>query len=992
MFVHLHTHSCFSFCRGASRLEDIVSVAKALDMPAIALTDTNGLYGLVWFLQTAEDAGVRPIIGVEIRTAEGRAVLLAKNLSGYRSVCRAVTSRHMNPSFRLREQLLEDREGCIILSSDRELLHTLASQNGTTDLGVEVATGPDRFTLVEWARRSGLPPVATNDVHFAYPDDFEVHRLLRAIDLNTTRDRISPDELCSPDAWMKSEREMRAAFPDCPQAIDNTLRVADRCQLNLSLGTAVFPGFETPTGEDVFSYLETMCYKGAERRYGELSEALVARLDYELGIIRDKGFAEYFLVVEDIVRQSPRTCGRGSAAASLVSYCLGITHVDPVRHNLFFERFLNRGRTDPPDIDVDFAWDERDGVLQYVFDKYGTSRSAMIANHVAFRARAAVREIAKVYGLPESEIATVADRLARTWRFEKAAGAVDEHPIFKNLSLREPWPEILELSQKIEGLPRHLSVHCGGVVVVPDALTDYVASEPAPKGVNIIHWEKDQAEDFGLVKMDLLGNRSLAVIRDALAAVERNYGVVIDYAHWNPIDDPKTCSLMARGDTMGVFYVESPAMRQLQKKTEKGDYEHLVIHSSIIRPAANNFIREYVRRLRGEPYDSLHPILDAVLAETYGIMVYQEDVARVAIAMAGFDAADADLLRKILTKKRVGRKLDDFRVQFHKGAAERGVERATVEKVWDMILSFSGYSFCKPHSASYALVSYKSCYLRAHYPAELMAAVLSNQGGYYTVFAYVSEARRMGLEVLPPDINASDKAYRGVHRKIRLGLMQIKGLGEIARETVIDERERGGPFRSFDAFLRRVDIDPSHVRLLIRAGAFDSIAAGASRPQLLWRLAEWKHGRSRSRLGSLPLFREEVTEPPEALEYDERTVLLHEVETLGFLLSRHPLVLYRERFKGLRIVSGNEMDRHVGGEVQMIGWWVTGKMILTKNEEPMEFVSFEDTTAIYEATFFPRTYARFCHMLSRQRPYLLRGRVEEDFGAVQLVVDDVRLL
>ncbi len=740
------------------------------------------------------------------------------------------------------------------------------------------------------------------------------------------------------------------------------------------------------------AYLEGMCYDGAERRYGELSDALLSRLDYELGIIRDKGFAEYFLVVEDIVRQSPRTCGRGSAAASLVSYCLGITHVDPVRYDLFFERFLNRGRTDPPDIDVDFPWDERDDVLQYVFDKYGTSRSAMIANHVAFRARAAVREIAKVYGLPESEIATVTGRLARVWRFENAAGAVGEHPVFGNLALQEPWPEILALSQKIEGLPRHLSVHCGGVVVVPDALTDYVPSEPAPKGVPIIHWEKDQAEDFGLVKMDLLGNRSLAVIRDAVAAVERNYGVVIEYDRWNPIDDPKTQALMARGDTMGVFYVESPAMRQLQKKTEKGDYEHLVIHSSIIRPAANNFIREYVRRLRGEPYESLHPILDEVLAETYGIMVYQEDVARVVIAMAGFDAADADLLRKVLTKKRVGRKLDDFRNQFYQGATERDVDRDTVDKVWDMILSFSGYSFCKPHSASYALVSYKSCYLRAHYPAELMAAVLSNQGGYYAAFAYVSEARRMGLEVLPPDINASEKAYRGARRQIRIGFMQIKGLGEEAREAVIEERERGGPFRRFDAFLRRADIDPSHVRLLIRAGAFDSIAEGVSRPQLLWRLAEWKHGRSRSRVGNLPLFREETTQPPEALPYDERTVLLHEVETLGFLLSRHPLSLYRERLRGLRVVSGSEMARHVGREVHMIGWWVTGKMVLTKNEEPMEFVSFEDTTAIYEATFFPRTYARFCHMLSRQRPYLLRGKVEEDFGAVQLVVNDVRLL
>jgi error-prone DNA polymerase len=991
MFVHLHVHSCFSLSRGVSRLEQLVAAAKALDMPALAVTDTNGLYGLVWFLQTAREAGIRPLVGAELRADDGRAVLLAKNLQGYRTLCRLLTARHREPSFRLRKGLLLDREGLVVLTSDKELLAELAAHNGTSDLGVEVVPGPERYRTLQWARRAGLPPVATNAVHFTHPDEFEIHKILRAIALNTSLSAVPRDELCHREAWLKSEKEMRQHYPDCPQAMANTIRVAERCRLDLQMGRAIFPGFETPTGEASFDYLEKKCYAGAAKRYGELSESLLARLDYELAIIRDKGFAEYFLVVEDIVRQSQRTCGRGSAAASLVSYCLGITHVDPMRYDLFFERFLNPGREDPPDIDVDFPWDERDDVLEYVFRKYGPERSAMISNHVAFRRRAAVREIAKVYGLPDAEIAEVTKRLARSWRLENAPEAVEEHPLFEDLRLQEPWPEILRLSHKIEGIPRHLSVHCGGVVIVPTALSHHVPSEPAPKGVHIIHWEKDQTEDFGLVKIDLLGNRSLAVIRDALAAIQKNYGVVIEYDRWNPIEDRKTQRMMALGDTMGVFYVESPAMRQLQRKTGKGDFEHLVIHSSMIRPAANRFIREYVRRLRGEPYKSLHPILDHVLAETLGIMVYQEDVSRVAMAMADFDAAEADSLRKVLTKKRAGRQLQDYQERFVNGATARGIDRETVEKVWEMILSFSGYSFCKPHSASYALVSYKSCYLRAHYPAEFMASVLANQGGYYSTFAYISEARRMGLEVLPPDVNASRKEYTGSRRAVRVGLMQIKGLSEEALETVTAERERSGPYRSFEEFHRRVRASPSDVRLLIRAGALDSIAKGASRPELLWKLVERRHKGPRESLGP-ELLEGAASSKLRVLPFEERTMLQHEVESLGFLLSHHPLTLYRQRLRGIRVVRGADMGRRVGQRVRMLGWWVTGKMVLTKDEEPMEFVSFEDTTAIYETTFFPNAYRQFCHKLNRRRPYLLSGTVEEDYGVAQLVVDGVDLL
>ena len=805
-----------------------------------------------------------------------------------------------------------------------------------------------------------------------------------------------------------------------------------------------------------------------------MSEAIAERLEYELAIVREKGFAPYFLVVRDIVSRAPRTCGRGSAAASLISYALGITHVDPIRFDLFFERFLNPGRVDPPDIDVDFPWDERDDILEWVFRRYGRRRVAMISNHVTFQARAAVREIAKVYGLTDEEIGRVTKRMP--WFTSDVIETTTRHPVFKDLSFPEPWPEILRLAHRIDGFPRGMSVHCGGVVVVPDAMDRYVPVQPAAKGVDVVQWEKDQSEDAGLVKIDLLGNRSLAVIRDACRAVRENGGPDIRFETFRPIDDLPTQDLIRRGDTVGVFYVESPAMRQLQTKCGVGDFEHLVIHSSIIRPAANDYIREYVRRLRGGAWTPLHHLMAELLDETYGLMVYQEDVAKIAIAMAGFDAASADGLRKILSKKNKEERLRDYRERFSRGAAARGVDEATVAKVWDMILSFAGYSFCKPHSASYALVSFKSAYLRAHHPAEFMAAVVSNGGGYYSAFAYVSECRRMGLRVRLPDVNESRREYTGrtfsapeavpitpaadpapaPRGEVRVGLMQLKSFPDAGIDAILEARGRGGPFVTFEDFLARCGdaLGPAAIKVLIRAGACDSLLAadgtdraaelhGAAvaaapaarkagpldaggRPEhrgdLFWRLVAWERSRgagagergrneggrsaaarTRARLaGSGRLARREELPPllppaapgplPRAGAYDLRTVLGQEIEALGFLISRHPLALFARCTREVGAVRGCDLAKHVGRVVRVVGWYVTAKTVMTRRGEPMEFLSFEDTTALYETTFFPRTYARFCHMMTKVRPYLLTGRVDEDTGALSLNVSDVRFL
>jgi len=1020
-FVHLAVHSHYSLMRGTASPEDLGAAAVRLGITTLALTDTDGVYGLVRFWEVAKAAGIRPILGAEVRATDASAVCLVETDAGYANLCRLLSRKHREPELRLGAGF--SREGLVVLSSSVALLRALAAQSGTADLYLALTAGhtpaaepTHSLTRLREARAMGIPPVAVGDVHFLAPGDWEMHRLLRAIALNTTRDRVPSSGLAPRGAWLRSPEEMERLFSFCPEAVENSARLAGRCaREEPPWGRLIFPRFQGRDPEAAFELLKQRSEAGVIRRYGAITPQARARLDYELRIIGEKHFADYFLVVEDIVKQSPRTCGRGSAAASLVSYALGITHVDPLRHDLYFDRFLNPGRKDPPDIDVDFCWDERDDILKYVFDTYGEAQAAMIANHVTLRLRAAVREVAKVWGLPAAEIGVVTSRLTRYGGPDDPEEAVRSDPLFRGLHLEAPWPEILKWAKRISGCPRNLSVHCGGVVIAPDGIDRHVPVQRSAKGVMVVQWEKDQAEEAGLVKIDLLGNRSLSVIRDALRAVQHNHGLEIRYDAFSPLKDRATLDLMRDGKTMGVFYVESPAMRQLQQKTRHGDFEHLVIHSSMIRPAANEYIREYVRRLRGGAYVALHPILDEVLVETYGIMCYQEDVAKVAMRMAGFSTVDADGLRKVLARKWPGKRMEDYREQFFDGARARGIGEEVAAKVWDMILSFSGYSFCKPHSASYAMVSFQSCYLKAHYPAEFIAAVISNQGGYYSPFAYVSEARRMGLRVLLPDVNASEKQYTGMTRtasdkrdpargsrvraemeghcgELRVGLMQVKGLKDAGITALLEERRRGGPFHSLENFLARVDADPSDVRLLIRSGCFDSIATGTSRPAMMWRLLAHAEGRATKSRRQLSLFEPERENLPSPPEVDEEKILRDEADTLDFLVSRHPLTLYRRELAGIRHVPAIELARHVGRRVTTVGWLITGKLVETKKGEPMEFLSFEDTTDIYETTFFPNAYDRFCRILTTTKPFVLMGKVEEDYSAITLTVEEARWL
>jgi DNA-directed DNA polymerase III PolC len=787
--------------------------------------------------------------------------------------------------------------------------------------------------------------------------------------------------------------------------------IAERCVYRIPIGRRTVPPRIADTGS-AFAQLRELTLQGARWRYQEITPELQARLDLELGIIGQKGFADYFLVVRDIVRHAPTHCGRGSVANSVVSYCLGITHVDPIRCGLIFERFLNLERRDPPDIDLDFPWDERDGVLAYVFRHYPRMHSAMVANHNTFQPRGALREVAKVHGRPAGEIREVTRRIPFFYETgERLDRLVATHPNFRGLQLASNWQDFARLAENLVGIPRHMSVHPGGVVITPTPLTDYVPVEPATKTladhpdlpVPVIQFEKDGTEDAGLVKIDLLGNRSLAVIRDAIDAVHGHTTQRIDYTSSTAGDDEGARTLFRTGQTMGVFYTESPASRLLCAKSQADTFELLVLNTSMIRPASNKYIRLYLERLRsGVPYEPLDPSLRDTLSESFGIMVYQEDVVNVCATFAGMSPATGDGLRKALSKKRPAKHLAAYADEFFTGAMRLGRNPEAATRVWEMIMSFAGYSFCKGHSCSYIQVAQHSCALRANHPAEFMAAVLSNGGGFYHAFAYVAEAMRMGLTVLPPDVNASDFRCIGKDREIRIGLQFVKGLSAGAVERIFAARG-GTRFTSLFDLRARTGIAPSDLRLLIKVGALDSIAGGWTRPMMLWLVdsagkqvggeaGRQEHTDSGLDRGANDWFTDLPPSVPVLREYSLERRRREEYATLGFITDAHPMQLHAETLRRYRLCRSTELYQHVDRHVLAAGMLTTAKPVHTASDEPMEFATFDDGYGLIEAVLFPQIYRERGHVLFDQGPFVFRGKVEEEFGAVTLTITHLERL
>lgn len=846
---------------------------------------------------------------------------------------------------------------CVLLAEDLAGLDVLLREG----LYAALLGHPRRVQEGRKALALGLEVVAPQVLRFRTAEGLAMHRLKRAISRQATL--VRTEALWDPAEAAVPRQDWEGRFPFAAPAVEKATAAALERVAGWSIhwGKWVVARPLDQDGADLDALLRERVRAGVAERFPVLRSDVLARMEQELDLISYKGFARYFLLVQDIVQAlaheglPSRTCGRGSGAASLVSYALRLSNVDPVDTNLMFERFLTRERKDPPDMDIDFAWDERDRVIQAVFERYGRDRVAMVSNHTFFKAKGALRAVAQAHGRPDSELKQLA-RFVRGWEggLERAA----EHPA---------WDGILRQAQALKGHFHQFSVHPGGTIVTPGPLWEHAAFQPAPAkaGVSITAWDKDGVEEYGLVKIDLLGNRSLAVIRDA-------YVVLGDRVPTDPgthsRKDPGTQALLARGDSIGVFYVESPAMRQLQQRVGKGDFETLVIHSSLIRPAAYRWVDRYVKRSRGEEaWEPADPVFSHLLSESHGVLIYQEDVIKVGVELAGWSHHEADQLRKLLGKPDCEARLPLFEARFRRGCGERGVQTAVVEEAWDMIRTFTGYSFCKPHSASYAQVSFESAWIKTHHPAVFFAAVISNQGGYYPAIAYLGDARRHRLTVRGPDVNASGWAFGAEgEQAVRVGLMQVHGAIEKEVRSLLAEREAGGPFADLDDLLGRVKPSVATAEALCAAGVFDRWTADGDRTRLMW-----------ARLGGVP-----PGVRPRPTDLFDRADL--EMATMGLTLELHPAALARVRKGG-----GPHRAAEVSKPNRPLRFWalvVADKDVATAKGERMQFVTFEDETGLCEAVAFPEVIRR------RQRPFrvgdivCVSGRSTRQDGLAVLVV------
>lgn len=974
---YLNTHSRFSLMGGLNSPAQLLEFAQRQSAQCMALTDTNGFYGVPEFLETAREYSVKPIIGVEIRGLNLAFTALARSRKGYEGLSLFLTRFHADEtkttvkdtSKFLRPYLNE----LVLFSRERGFLLEMKKCNACIFFEMSRGFFTHKDTL--WAKSNNIELLANNKVHYIERQEAPFYQALRAIDENTTLDQVDMSLYHNSFCHMWEQEPFNAYFAPYPTSLENNKKIGKLAVADWFFNGPIMPGFNAMSEQDSDKLLRKKCEKLIAKRYDladhSLIEKVQARLDYELEIISHKNFSSYFLNVEEMASFCEYTCGRGSSAASIVNYLLHITHVDPIGENLLFDRFMNVDRQDPPDIDVDFPWDQRDDVLDAIFEKH-KGRAAMVANHNYLRDRSALREMAKVFGVKDDEISYTLDRLGK-------------------MELNGLWQKILFYASKVEGVLRHLSVHCGGVVITPERIDKYVPVEMSKKGYPVIQWEKDQTEAAGLVKTDILGNRGLAVIRDVINSLRFEGKENICYQSLNPQHDPKTKQIFIEGQTVGVTHFESPRCRTLLKTMKDAKLSTLSIICSIIRPAAMVQVNELIRRFHGGRFRYLHPKLEKILGQTFGVMVYQEDVMRVSKSLAGFTSQEGNELRKVLAKKSKNKRLQYYKNKFFSGCQAEGLPKAHVEKLWYDIESFAGYSFCKPHSDSYSLVSFKSAYLKAHYPAQFMAATISNQGGFYVsnVENYLNEARRMGVVILPPDINLSDYEYKGSQMEIRTGLKQLKGVTQKTIKKIISQRELGD-YMSLEDFLNRVGPAFHEAKILVKARCFSSIRSldkdKLNNSQLMWMVYEY-YAKKRGTLDpskTLPVLGQKIQEfPKEKLIYWEQ-------KCLDGFITFPSWFLYRDLLKQRQIIPSTLIKNHLQKEVIVYGQTVSVKGVRTKHEQRMAFITFSDDDGMYNTTLFPHEYEQFRDILQLGGSFLIKGKVEKDFNDCQIIVSDIK--
>lgn len=1047
-FAHLHVHTEYSLLDGVIRIDELLERVASYGMEAVAITDHGVMYGVIDFYKKAQEKGIKPIIGCEVYVAPGsrfekvvvkgsepayHLVLLAENEEGYRNLMELVTRAFLEGFYykpRVDKELLREySRGLIALSAclageiPRLILAGSLKEAERVALEYRDIFGPENFflelqenkipeqkvvneALVELSRKLKIPLVATNDCHYLDQADAYMHDVVLAIQTATSLDDPKRLRFPTQDFYLKSPEEMAASFSALPEAIANAGEIAERCNVTIELGKVILPRFDVPEGFDTFGYLVHLCEEGLRKRYGDSPpEHVRKQLSYELEVIKNMGYATYFLIVWDFVHFAREQGimvgpGRGSAAGSLVSYVLGITNIDPLQYGLLFERFLNPERVSMPDIDIDFCFERRDEVIKYVTEKYGATNVAQIITFGRMMARQAVRDVGRALGWSYGDVDKIA-KLIPGGPGVTLERAMEANPQLKKLAEdNKNVRMLLDLARRIEGMCRHASVHAAGVVIADRPLTYYVPLQKMNEGEIVTQFDMDALQELGLLKMDFLGLRTLTVIERALRIIKNTRGEEIDLERI-PLDDRATYELLGRGETVGVFQLESSGMRELLKRLRPEHIEDLIAILALYRPGplGSGMIDDFIDRKQGRvPVTYFHPSLEPILRETYGVIVYQEQVMKIASEFAGFTLGEADILRRAMGKKKP-EVMREQREKFIEGAVRKGYSREKAEELFELIEYFAGYGFNKSHSAAYAIVSYQTAYLKAHYPTEYLAACLTSVANDSDKVAkFIAECRRLGIEVLPPDVNESLANFTVVgDRRIRFGLAAIKNVGESAVEEIL-LRRREGRYRSIFDFVERVDsrvINRRVLESLIRAGAFGGLHP--NRAQLLASLEDilaYGAKRRRKDVKQHSLFGEEVLSketPPlrEVAEFSRQELLQMEKEMLGFYVSDHP---FREAMSALPHIPlfplGHLKALRREVRVKVVGMVGNVRKIVTKTGGDMYFVTLEDESGSVEAIFFPNLAEELRKYLGEGKLLGVVGKLDIlDNGENKIVVD-----
>lgn len=1013
-FVHLHVHSEFSFLDGASHVEALVHCAAENGQKALALTDHDNLCGAPSFAQTCKAAGIKPILGVEFTLNTGRVVVLAKNRNGYSALCRLLTEAHLNnershPSLH-ESDLLENGNDLILLSgySQSPLLSFLRAKHFEDarqwairfrerfgkDFFIEVQRTFEpqqkrlNHYLLRLAKELDILPVATNSVHYEQRKQAAAQDLLCCVKHLITVDEPNEERKINGELFLKSTEEMHELFSDAPDALYNTVAITERCEEYEISEPRFMPRFIMRTDCSPSQTLRDFTHVGAMRRYGTVSTELKTRLDYELTVISQLGFADYFLVVHDLVQFARqhriRHAGRGSAADSAVAYCLDITKVDAFNRNLRFERFINPERAgNLPDIDIDFDSRYRDDVTQYVTQTYGKDHVATVCTFSRFRARSAIRDVAKALGFAIEDI----DRMAKSTHWATRAGgirrAIEKRPEMKALNIPQRRFELLfDLCEALDDLPRHISTHLGGVVITGDPIWEISPLQMAAKGVQVIQYDKEGVEDLHLLKLDLLCLRMLGAVEDSvtmLTDADSSFDL-------NTIrtDDPATFEMIRTGETAGAFQIESPAQMSLHPRLKTDTYEDIVASVALIRPGPvkGEMVEPFIRRRQGqEQIARIHPAIDRILEHTYGVVLYQEQVISIAVELAGFTPGQADTLRRMISHRRAEEKMKELGAVFVSQAVARGIELNIAETVFTWLQGYAGYGFCEAHAAAFGDTSYRTAFLLKHHPAEFFAAILNNQPmGFYSAATIVNEARRCKVPVLGPDVHRSQTEFTVQNNSIRVGLKQVRDISDADLSRITSRR----PFISWGDFLSRCDLPRDVLENFVLCGACECFHA--NRRALLFSLGSaCLHNE-----GELDLSASHSTLQEDISDFTLYEKVCHEWDILGFSPRYHPLQFRRESLSG-EGVSTNETIKNVkdsGRKWLAAGWVIRPHTPPTKSGKTVVFFSLEDETGLLNVTVFPAIYEKYGHLIFGHPLLMVEGRKDRR-GANSLVAERI---